>query len=307
MPSPPEADPELGLTLGLVAQGGFWRTAPAVVASAHVGAVGRAGCQSGFPHCRLLDVDPAAQHHRADPEASRLARHTMVAIGVVGVLLAHGAQGPLGGAFRVSIERVPGFAVMREAQKFVMLVTLAQAVGLAFGVAELLQVIPQRLRRVAPLVACLIPLLFAPATPWGLQGSLATDALSGDLGRGQPVIEPMVLSMAVLPWVHYADPGFTGWAGRRRPSPVLFRFPRALVSVDPGLAGVPFRDDVEALGSALTRRRVRRRRGDARRRYGLGWLLHLEQPPAPRPEALDCSFFTVALARPDLVLYRVSR
>ncbi len=296
------ADPQLGLTLGLIAQEGFWRPSPA----SWPGPVAvRLAALAAVLGLGALGFWSAHRRHRmgAAPDGGGVLTPALVGIAALGVVLAHGSQGPLGGTFSLAIDAVPGFSVMREAHKFTMLVTLAQAVGLALGVAALLDVLPDLARKVAVPLLCLAPLLLAPATPWGLQGSLATSRYPQSWAEVGRIIEADDLSMAVLPWVHYADPGFTG--GRVVAAPARSYFgSRALVSLDPGLAGVPFRDDLEPLGATLVTGgcdAAKAALADAR----TGWVLLLEQPAASRPAALDCGFLSVALSRPDLVLYRV--
>ena len=55
-------------------------------------------------------------------------------VGVSGFLLALGSQGPTGGLFTWSYNHIPFFAIMREPQKFLMLLALAYAVLFGWGV-----------------------------------------------------------------------------------------------------------------------------------------------------------------------------
>ena len=53
----------------------------------------------------------------------------ILAAGIAGYFLALGNEGPTGGLFRLAYEHIPGFVVMREPDKFAVLVALAYAYG----------------------------------------------------------------------------------------------------------------------------------------------------------------------------------
>ena len=106
----------------------------------------------------------------ADDRSLILPVRTMAA---AGVLLACGVAGPTGWLFRLAFHHLPLFQVMREPQKFVMLVALAWAV--AFGVAadSLAPRVLLPSMRTARLVAwCVLPLATAPTLLWGLAGEV---------------------------------------------------------------------------------------------------------------------------------------
>ena len=57
----------------------------------------------------------------------------VISAGVIGWFLALGDQGPTGAIYRLAFNHLPGFAVMREAQKFLTLTALAYAVCFGYG------------------------------------------------------------------------------------------------------------------------------------------------------------------------------
>ena len=110
------------------------RTGGEPAASDPTGAVTPAGASEATAN------EPTASHstasHSTTSDRRRLA-WVLVAVGVAGYFLALGSQGPTGPLFRWAYDTVPFFAVMREPQKFLMLLALAYAVGFGWGVERL--------------------------------------------------------------------------------------------------------------------------------------------------------------------------
>ena len=71
-------------------------------------------------------------------------------VGVSGFFLALGSQGPTGGLFTWSYNHIPFFAIMREPQKFLMLLALAYAVLFGWGVCLLYTSSPRTFRSLGP-------------------------------------------------------------------------------------------------------------------------------------------------------------
>lgn len=155
------ADPDLGRSLGLLAQQGFWRPAPDRP---------RDDLGPWFPVVVGLSLAAAATglFRARRSSAAPLAAGVAIA-GGAGWLLAHGTAGPAGGLYRWAWDTVPGFAVMREAQKWAALVALAVAVGTGLFARALAG---SGARRSAWLVVA-VPLALAPTTFWGLWGRIA--------------------------------------------------------------------------------------------------------------------------------------
>src|SRR5262249_5504217 len=123
------SDPDLGLSLGILAQQGFWR--PVVTRPRD-----DLGVVFPFVACAVIGAAVGGLLLAGRTRAARLAGTAALAAGV-GWVLAHGASGPFGWAYRLAVSHAPGFAVMREAQKWVALVSLATAVGLGCLAAAL--------------------------------------------------------------------------------------------------------------------------------------------------------------------------
>ncbi len=150
------ADPVFGLVPNLLALRGFWRatstfqnTVPvwivSTVALLAVAAVGVSSCRK-----------------------ERARRRVMLAAAAVGIVLACGAAGPIGGGFVWAFQHVPGFRVMREPQKFVALYALGFAWAFGLGVEHLVQGArsgPRR--RLLTISLCAVPLATAlPMMLW---------------------------------------------------------------------------------------------------------------------------------------------
>lgn len=301
------SDPDLGLTLGLVAQSGFWRegtsrawagpVALRLVALALVLAVTALGC---WPR-RTLTKGPAAAADPRVPGAGPLLG-TLGVAAAVALILAHGDRGPLGPLYRWLVVSVPGFGAMREAQKFVMVITLFQAVALGFGAAALVGATPRGVRRVATPAVFALPLLLAPTTPWGLTGAIAPSRYPPSWAEVDRVVGRDDRNIAVLPWALYYDPGFTD--GRVVAAAARsYLGPRALTSRDPEIAGVPFADEHEEVGLALSPPCPDTAATLAR--HDVGWVVVftglIVSPPQPEP----CGQFVVELSLPDVRVYRV--
>jgi hypothetical protein len=134
----------------------------------------------------------------------------VVLIGVAGFVLALGAQGPFGSLFEWAYGNVPGFALMREPQKFAGLLALSYAYFFAAGAAHLIakaRTITQR--RLNSLAAVILPVLYVPTLFFGLLHEVkavdfppsweAADQLMGN-GNGK---------VLALPWHQYMSYPFT--------------------------------------------------------------------------------------------------
>ena len=126
-------DPHLGLFPNVLGLYGFWRTGPGPTMAKNV--------VKGWPLLLLALLVVIVRGYVAalrstDPGRRRLG-WLLVLVGVAGYFLALGDQGPTGPLFRWTYDNVPFFAVMREPEKFLMLLALAYAAGLGWGVERL--------------------------------------------------------------------------------------------------------------------------------------------------------------------------
>ncbi len=143
----------------------------------------------------------------------------------VAMALAAGAKGPTGFLFDWAFDHVPGFAIMREPQKFSAVIAIVGAYVFGEGLARLRDSgSAARLGVVGPAVAAVaIPLALSPGMFWGYGGKLngggeypaSWAELNKQLGKGDGAI-------LALPWHLYAGYPFLGGRVIANPSPVIF-------------------------------------------------------------------------------------
>lgn len=229
-----QPDPHLGLVVNLAGLYGFWRIGPPLAKS----------LVTGWPALLaamylVAGAGYLRQFRRPGAELPGRKGAAVLAISaVLGLLGAMGAQGPTGPLYRWAYVHVPYFAVMREAQKFDVLVALALSVGLGWGVGVLVE----RTRHVAAAGAwiglgILLPLAYEPLLFYGLAGNVSTTTVPSGwvqadriMGRGQGRV-------LVLPWHQYLSFPYT--ANRVVANPAQALLSRPVVSGDnvqlPGL------------------------------------------------------------------------
>jgi hypothetical protein len=133
----------------------------------------------------------------------------ILAAGAAGFFLALGDQGPAGGLFRLAYEHVPGFVMMREPDKFAVLVALAYAYGFGWGIAWLTTGSRQKAAQLAPAaLAIALPLAYTPNLFGGLGGQVkASEVPSSWASASRLAGDAAVL---FLPWHEYFPTPFTG-------------------------------------------------------------------------------------------------
>ena len=136
---------------------------------------------------------------------------------VLGAVLAVGAQGPVGDLYQLAFERVPLFAVMREPAKWLALVQLGYAIGLAGGVQAASrwadrQVEAGRSRPllVAPVALALAPLLMLPALALGVGGRVQVSDYPDSWAVAERITSEAPGQVLALPWHGYQPYTFTG-------------------------------------------------------------------------------------------------
>jgi hypothetical protein len=160
-------------------------------------------------------------------------------------------------------DTVPGFGVMREAQKWSGLVSLAVAVGIGLFAAALVRA---ELPPVAWIAAAL-PIALAPTLAWGLSNRLEVSRYPMAWERLEPEVARVDGDVIVLPWEQYVLPGFTGNRTVEQPAPSYFGS-SIVVSRDPRVEGLPSDTGRRArISDAL---RDARADADAARPLGLG-------------------------------------
>ena len=283
-------DPALGLAGGVAVQRGFWRPSPGDPSSdlerwwlLGVGALGGAA---------LVGLSSMWRGG---------GRRLVIAVGLVGTigwLLGQGGDGVMGLLYR-SLTDVPGLRVMREAGKFIVLVSLLWAVGLA-GVVELLQNrwrgrVGQRAGSFVGLGCALLPVLLTPGLAAGVGGRLAAVRYPNEWSvlADELTAHPRG-AVIVLPFTAYFDPGFTGGRVVRSTARAYFG-PRVIASDDSGIAGLPASARTRAIASALASSDP----GPELAARGVGWLVGVADP-----SPVHGSSFVAVTTRRGWALYR---
>lgn len=150
--------------------------------------------------------------------------------GLVSLLLAMGTQGPTGSLFQWAFDNLPGFAIMREPQKFAALWAFALAVAFGLGINKMTMSRRQSAHNVGRFglavafsAAVVVPLALSPGIFWGFGGQLkassypeswkAADEVMGN-GRGK---------VLALPWHQYSAFSFTSGRNIANPIPKVIR------------------------------------------------------------------------------------
>ena len=155
---------------------------------------------------------------------------TVAVAGAAGVVLALGASGPTGFVYRLAFDHLPFFQVMREAQKFTMLVALAAAVGFGLGaewvVARTATPGGGQVRRAATVGAlALVPVLTLPSLAWGLGGDVRLSHFPASWSAAERIMGPGPESVLFLPWHQYQAFPFTDGRTVRNPAAAFFSRP----------------------------------------------------------------------------------
>jgi hypothetical protein len=126
---------------------------------------------------------------------------------------------------RFMYERVPGYGIFREPQKWVALLALGYAVFAAVG----LELVAGRLARVkhaARNLVCIgvvLPLLATRLMLWGFGGSVENSQFPSDWQRGDEMTAEEPGSILALPWNLYQPISFAGERTIANPMPQYFR------------------------------------------------------------------------------------
>jgi hypothetical protein len=220
------SDPSLGRSVGILAQQGFWRS---VVARP------RDDLDSFFPVIAGASIAAAVFGLVLARGTARARLAASVAIaGFLGWLLAHGNAGPIGSLYRAMFEHAPGFGVMREAQKWVALVSLAIAVGTGCLAAA----IARTRASLAAWAVVLLPIALAPTLAWGLSDRIEPVRYPSGWAAVRSAVDRVPGDVVVLPWEQYPMSVITGDRTIANPGPAYFGS-RVITSRNPGVGGLP--------------------------------------------------------------------
>jgi hypothetical protein len=156
----------------------------------------------------------------------------ILAAGVAGYLLALGDQGPTGGLFRFAYEHIPGFVMMREPDKFAVLVALAYAYGFGWGIAWLMSGTRGKVAQVTPAaLALVLPLVYTPNLLGGLGGQVKASVVPASWSTASRLAGRD--TVLFLPWHEYFLTPFTGQRVIANPAAYYFTG-TVLTSQNPG-------------------------------------------------------------------------
>lgn len=206
-----------GLFVNVLGLYGFWRQGP-VLPKNYV---------TAWPILLLVIVAVAVVGGR---RAWRDGHRELVGVlglsAIAGYFLALGTQGPTGGLFHLLYQYLPGFKVMREPQKFSVLLALAYAVGFGLGAEELVtQLSARRSQVVAGAVALALPLLYTPTIFYGLGGQIHTSRYPASWFAANRLMGSGSGKILFLPWHLYLAFPFTHGQVIANPAPAFFSRP----------------------------------------------------------------------------------
>jgi hypothetical protein len=261
-------DPHLGLFANVLALYGFWRLGPGpelpknvisgwpflILAIVLIAAFGAwHAVRKGEPRGNRIPTESPSEDRTSQPGAEReISTHEdfitgispqvdqrrlaflLLFVGVAGFFLALGDQGPTGGLFLWTYEHVPFFAVMREPQKFLMLLALAYAVFFGWGVERMSQVSvsPRRVGAIATaaIIGVILPLGYTPNIFGGLAGQITSTSLPSTYQRADALMATGSGNILALPWHLYMEYPFTNGRVVANVAPSSFR--RNVISGD---------------------------------------------------------------------------
>ena len=219
-----QADPRVGLLVNVAGLYGFFRPGPTEPKNLF----------SGWPAvlAALLLIVVVGYVAVLRDAAHRRDGLAILAAGVAGYFLALGNQGPTGGLFRLAYEYVPGFVMMREPDKFAVLVALAYAYGFGWGIARLTTRSRQNAGQAAvAALAIVLPLAYTPNLLGGLGGQVKASELPSSWSFASRLAgQDTVL---FLPWHAYFATPFTGQRVIANPAASYFAG-TVLTSQNPG-------------------------------------------------------------------------
>jgi len=219
-----QGDPRLGLLVNVAGLYGFFRPGPTEPKNV----------LSGWPAVLAALLVVVAIGYAAvlrDPERRRNGL-AVLAAGVAGYFLALGDQGPTGGLFKLAYEHVPGFVMMREPDKFAVLIALAYAYGFGQGIAwAILQSRAKGPRFAAIALAGVLPLIYTPNLFGGLGGEVKASSFPSSWSVAERLVGQD--TALFLPWREYFPTPFTDQRMIVNPAAQYFGG-NVLLSQDPG-------------------------------------------------------------------------
>lgn len=260
------ADPHLGLFANVAGLYGFWRLGPGpllpkdvitgwplilvgllLVVLVGAGSALRRPKAPSSPHTQLAvleendDATADLAEGRNDivrqPPQRDLAIN-MILLGIGGYVLALGDQGPFGAIFRALYYHLPFFQIMREPQKFLMLLALAYAIFFGWGVDYMAahRYFNTRTANVAlTVLVAILPIAYTPTLFFGLWGQVRSTSLPADYVTANRIMGAGPGDVLALPWHLYEAYPFTEGQVVANLAPTVFS--RPVISGDNVQAG----------------------------------------------------------------------
>jgi hypothetical protein len=257
-------DPSIGLAGGVALQTGFWRPS-----------LGEPNSNLGWWWPLAGGVLGAAalvglvSLYRSNSKRLALAAGGLA---LIGWLLGQGSNGLIGPLFRVLTD-IPTFRVMREAGKFVALLSLAWSIGLAGFAAYFANGLGRnrKNRSTFPLLflVATLPIALTPGLAWGVGGRLRAVHYPSDWTTIANELQRHPKGKVILlPFVGYFDPGFTNTRTVRNPGRAFFG-PRVILSDDAQIPGLGPSRETTAIALALLSKSA----GNLLAKQGIGWVV----------------------------------
>ena len=233
-------DPQVGLFGNVAGLYGFWRTGPGPVLPKYyvsgwfvlllaVLVVVAAGAVTALRDVQTTGTTESDRdtRRRGGVRLDRRMVASVVVIGaVVGFFLALGSQGPTGPVFRWAYVHVPFFNIMREPEKFSMLLALGYAACFGWGIERWANSFAPG-RRILGVVALFVvalglPLAYTPTIFDGLDGQIATSHLPASWTQGEQITGSRTGDLLFFPWHLYLAFPFAGGRVIANPAPSSF-------------------------------------------------------------------------------------
>jgi hypothetical protein len=167
-----------------------------------------------------------------DP-ARRPAAIVIIASAILGYLLALGDQGPTAGIYLWLFDHVPVFRIMREPQKFLVLVLFAYAYFFAVGVVDLTNDVRGAARAVFLVGLGALIVMNGFTAFWGFNGYVHPSSVPSSWAAADRLMGEGEGSILSLPWRLYEVPSFADDRVIANPTPSFFRR-QTIVSADSG-------------------------------------------------------------------------
>jgi hypothetical protein len=128
---------------------------------------------------------------------------------MAGLLLAAGDQGPTGAGYRWLFDHIAAFQVMREPQKFLVLLVLTYAIFFAWGVTTLFERATGTSTLAIAGLAVALPLLYTPNLADGLSGQVRPSSIPAAYATADRAVSRAPSTVLALPWHEYVGFSFT--------------------------------------------------------------------------------------------------